>query len=131
MTLFIAFLAAGAAFLILDLLWLGLLARGFYKKQMGELMARTFNVPAAIAFYLVYLVGVMIYAVTPAMETGTIFEAAKRGAMFGFFCYATYDLTCLAVMRNYKTSLAIVDIIWGTILTAAAASAGYYATTLL
>lgn len=126
-----AFLGAGAAFLILDLIWLGLIASGFYKQQMGDLMAPRFNLPGAIAFYLIYLLGVMIFVIEPAMGGAVISDVALRGAMFGFFCYATYDLTCLAVMRNYPAKLAIIDIIWGTLLTASASAAGFFAASLL
>lgn len=130
MDLIIAIIAAGAAFLLIDLIWLGFVARDFYRRQMQGLIAERFNVPAAIAFYVVYLVGLTAFAIAPNLASGDIVAAAMRGAAFGFFCYATYDLTNLAVMRDYPTRLAIVDIIWGTVLTASAAAAGVAATTL-
>lgn len=123
----IAYLAAGAAFLLLDLVWLGLIAQKFYASQMGDLMASSFNVPAAIAFYLIYLAGLTYFAIAPALAEGSLATAVVRGALFGFFCYATYDLTNLAVMRGYPTTLAFVDIAWGTVLTGSAAAAGAWA----
>ena len=121
------FLGAGAAFLVLDLVWLGLVADKFYHRQLGDLMASSFNVPAAIAFYLVYLVGVMIFAIAPAIEQASLTRAIVVGAMFGFFCYATFDLTNLAVLRDYPLKMALVDIAWGTFLTGSAAACGYLA----
>lgn len=123
----IAYFGAGAAFLLLDLLWLGVIARSWYHSQMEGLIASSFNAPGAIAFYLIYLVGVIVFAISPALSSGSVMDAALRGALFGFFCYATYDLTNLAVMRGYPLKLALVDIAWGTVLTGAAAAAGMLA----
>lgn len=127
MSYFFAYLGAGAAFLLLDFLWLGLIAKKFYARQMGALMAERFNIPAAAAFYVLYLIGVLVFAIAPALADGGLASAAARGGMFGFFCYATYDLTALAVIGGYKAKLALVDLVWGAVLTSAAASAGYLA----
>jgi len=125
-----SFFGAGAAFLVLDLLWLGVVAQRHYQSQMGSLLADQFNIPAAAAFYAIYLTGVVIFAIAPALAGGSIVQAAWRGALFGFFCYATYDLTALAVIRDFPQRLAIVDIVWGTVLTGSAAAAGYGAAKL-
>ncbi|MHA7872035.1 MAG: DUF2177 family protein [Hyphococcus sp.] len=125
-----SFLGAGAAFLALDLLWLGVIASNHYRSQMGPLLAEQFNIPAATAFYVIYLVGVVVFAVAPALADGALLQAAGRGALFGFFCYATYDLTALAVIRGFPQRLAILDIAWGTVLTACAAAAGFAAARL-
>lgn len=122
-----AFFGAGAAFLLLDLLWLGVIAQKHYHAQMGSLLAEQFNIPAAAAFYIFYLTGVVIFAIAPALAGGSIVQAAWRGALFGFFCYATYDLTALAVIKDFPQRLAMIDIVWGTVLTGAAAAAGYWA----
>ena len=131
MTYIYAYIGSGAAFLLLDLLWLGLIAQGFYQRQMGGLMAESFNILAAIVFYAIYLLGILIFAVSPALESGGLLNALLTGGAFGFFCYATYNLTNLAVMRNYPAKLAVVDIVWGTILTAVASGAGFFAATSL
>lgn len=117
--------AAGVVFLAIDLAWLGVIARDFYRTQMSELIAPAFNLPAASAFYVIYLIGLMYFAIVPALSGGSIVTALVRGAAFGFFCYATYDLTNLAVMRDYPPVLAVVDIAWGVFLTMMASGAGY------
>ena len=125
MQLLIAFVATAVIFLVLDLLWLGVIADGFYKREFGDLIAQPFNAQAAVAFYVIYLIGIMVFAVGPALSKGSITHAALYGAMFGFFCYATYDLTNLATLRGYSARVALVDIPWGTFLTGAASAGGY------
>lgn len=124
MQLIIAYLASAVVFLVLDLVWLGLVASEYYRGQMGGLLAQPLNVTAAAAFYILFLVGVMIFAVQPALDQGGVPRALMLGALFGFFTYMTYDLTGLAVIRDYPVKLALVDIAWGTFLTAMAAAAG-------
>ena len=120
-----AYLGAGAAFLILDLVWLGVIARSFYANQMGALLAPSFNMRAAVAFYVIYLIGLLVFVLSPTLAAGGgVGDAALRGALFGLFCYATYDLTGLAVIRGFPGRLAVIDIIWGAILTAVAAACG-------
>ena len=123
----IAYVGAGSAFLALDLLWLGVIARGVYVRGYGDLMADPVNLPAAVAFYLIYLLGLMVFAIGPALSGGALGDAALRGALFGFFAYATYDLTGLAVIRGFSAKVALIDMAWGTVLTGAAASAGFLA----
>ncbi len=125
-----AFFGAGAAFLLLDLLWLGVIAQKQYHSQMGTLLAGQFNIPAATAFYVIYLTGIVIFAIAPTLAGGSLVQAAWRGALFGFFCYATYDLTALAVIRDFPHRLAIIDIVWGTVLTGGASAAGFWAAKL-
>jgi uncharacterized membrane protein len=115
-------------FVGIDLVWLAVVARTFYRDQLGDLMAKQLNYPAALAFYLVYAAGLMFFAVRTA---GSWTEAAMLGAGFGFVAYATYDLTNLATIRNWPVALTIVDLIWGTALSALAASAGYLVTRAL
>lgn len=88
-------------------------------------MADTVNWPAAIIFYLLFIVGIMIFAIYPGAEANSIKKAAVYGALFGFFTYATYDLTNLATLNNWSLTVTLVDIIWGTLLTAVVASIGY------
>ena len=102
-------------FFAIDMVWLGLVASNFYKSQLGNLMG-PINWPAAIIFYLVFLVGLTFFAIYPAVLKNSLMTAAILGGLFVFFTYATYDLTNLATLRDWPLSVTIVDMIWGTIL---------------
>lgn len=102
-------------FCALDLLWLGFIARDFYQSRLEHLLAEV-NWFAAILFYIVFLLGLTFFATYPAVTKGTLLTAVILGALYGFFTYATYDLTNLATLTNWPVSLAIIDILWGTIL---------------
>ncbi|MDX2258634.1 MAG: DUF2177 family protein [Hyphomicrobiaceae bacterium] len=119
---FLSYLILAGIFLILDLIWLGLVANSFYRSALGPLMADQINVPAAVAFYLLYVVGVMVFVVSPALEAGGWWRALTMGAFFGLVAYGTYDLTNLAVTRGFPLSVALVDMAWGATLTAIAAA---------
>jgi uncharacterized membrane protein len=127
----IAYVGTLFAFLAIDMVWLGLIAKDYYRAGIGHLMLESPNLSAAAAFYLLYVVGIVIFAVTPAMTAGTWTKAALFGALFGFFAYATYDMTNLATLKSWPLSISIVDMMWGTCLTAAAATLGYLATTAM
>jgi uncharacterized membrane protein len=116
---------------VLDGLWLGLVARGFYRQQLGFLMAETPNWAAAVVFYLVYTVGVTVFVVQPAVDASSLGTALWRGALFGLVAYATYDLTNMATVRGWPTLVTIVDLAWGMVLTAAVALAATAAVTAL
>jgi uncharacterized membrane protein len=116
--------AALAVVVVLDLLWLGLLARSFYQQRIGHLMAERPNFVVAGIFYLVFVAGVTIFAVVPPIGAGGWQRAAVVGALFGFFAYATYDLTNLATLKGWPVGLALIDMAWGTLVGAAAAAAG-------
>ncbi|MGF1650998.1 MAG: DUF2177 family protein [Hyphomicrobiaceae bacterium] len=127
-TYLIAYLATALVFLAIDAIWLGLIATPFYKSQLGDLLASPINFQAAALFYLIYCVGIVIFAVSPALKSGNWTDAALYGALFGFFCYATYDMTNLATIRNWPLTMSIVDMAWGTVLTGFSATAGYLIT---
>jgi uncharacterized membrane protein len=112
-------------FFLIDLVWLGLVARGFYRDQLGSLMADEIRWPVAIAFYLLWIVGLLVFAVLPALERADLLRALLLGAAFGFFTYATYDLTNLATTRGWPVALTFVDIAWGTLLAGVVATASY------
>jgi len=116
-------------FLLIDLLWLGVIASSFYRDRIGHLME--INWSAAIVFYLIFLVGLTIFAMYPALENGGWKYALLYGALFGFFTYATYDLTNLATLKDWPLSLVVVDIIWGTVLGASVAAATVFLYSLL
>ena len=127
----VAFLAALVAMAVVDGVWLGVVARGLYRRQLGFLMAERPNWAAAVAFYLLYVLGVTILAVLPAIDAGSVGEAAWRGALFGLVAYATYDLTNAATLRGWPTSITLIDMAWGTALTTVVASASALVVILL
>jgi uncharacterized membrane protein len=120
----IAYLAAALVMGGLDFVWLRLTSGPIYHRALGETLADQPNMAAAIAFYLIYLAGVTIFAVWPGLESGDWRTALWRGALFGFFAYAAYDLTNLATLKVWSLKVSMLDMAWGTILTGAAASAG-------
>ncbi len=130
MRMVVAYLSAAAVFLVLDLLWLGYIASGFYRNELGPLLAESVNIPAAVAFYTLFVAGLMIFAVAPALESGGVLRALQLGALFGFFAYATYDLTNLATFKGVTWRVAVVDIVWGSFLAGVSAAAGAKAATL-
>jgi uncharacterized membrane protein len=105
-------------FLGIDAVWLGLVAPKFYRSQIGHLMAEKANLPAALVFYLLFI-GVLVYFVVSSGASMPMREVILRGALFGLVTYATYDLTNLATLRDWPVLLTIVDLMWGTFLTAA------------
>lgn len=119
------YLLTAAVFFAVDLLWLGVVARGLYRRHLGHLMAEQVNWTAAIVFYLLFIVGILIFAVLPAVERESVGRAALMGALFGFFTYATYELTNLAVLEGWPMGIVFVDIAWGATLTAIVSVAGY------
>jgi len=113
------------AFFAIDLVWLGVVARTFYRQHLGHLLAADVNWPAAVLFYLVYIAGIVIFAVKPALDAGSAARAATCGALLGFLAYATYDLTNQATMRDWPVLVTVVDLAWGTVLTGSVAWLSY------
>lgn len=108
-------------FLIMDALWLGVVARGFYTSRMGELLLDQPRWGVAAIFYALYIVGLVYFAVVPGMASGSWVTGAFNGALFGFFAYLTYNATNLSVLRGYDPVVAVVDTSWGTIMGAVVA----------
>lgn len=125
----IAYLATACVFFALDYLWLSRVAIGFYKSQMGEIMRPQPNFTAAGIFYLFYIAGIVYFAVMPSSQNGTLITALISGALLGLFAYGTYDMTNLATLKVWTLSLSVVDMVWGMVLTAVSAAAGYLAVT--
>ena len=119
----IAYSAAIIAFFIIDLIWIETIARGFYKDQIGHLRGIEINVPAAVIFCLIYIAGIMVFAVKPALGADSIKPALVYGSLFGFFCYATYDFTNYATLKDWPLKMVVVDIFWGVFLTGTVATA--------
>jgi len=110
----------------IDLVWLLGIAKNLYRDQMGDLMASEPKLIAGLAFYLLYALGVCIFVIVPALSKQSWIYALQYGALFGLFCYMTYDLTNLAVIRNFPTQLALIDIAWGSFVTAVCSGIAYW-----
>ena len=121
-----AYLAAALAFAGLDAVWLTTTNAVLYRPVLGAVLIDGFRPAPAILFYLIYLLGVMVFATGPALRSGSWRTASLRGALFGFFAYATYDLTNQATLVVWATKITILDLMWGTFVTAAGATAGYW-----
>jgi uncharacterized membrane protein len=126
-----AYLATFVAFVACDMVWLGTMASWLYRPTLGDIMLADVNLPAGVAFYLIYPIGLVIFAVLPAAKSGSLGQAMVSGALLGFFSYMTYDLTNQATLRNWTTQITLIDIGWGTLLGAIAAAAGFWVTTKL
>ncbi len=122
-----AFLASFVTFLILDGTWLGVIAKRFYADCLGDRLRSSPNMIAAGVFYLVYVVGIVLLAVNPALAGGTWKTAAFYGAVLGAVAYGAYDLTNYATLEGWPLRMVIVDMLWGTLLTAITATAGFLA----
>ena len=105
-------------FLIIDLIWLGVVARSFYQTQIGHLMRPTVNWAAAAAFYLLFVLGIVVLSVMPAIERQSLTHAIILGGLLGLVTYAAYDLTNLATLEGFPLKVALVDLVWGTVLCA-------------
>lgn len=118
----IAYGLAAVSFLALDAVWLRWAAGNLYKPVIGEIMAKDFNLGAAVAFYLIYIGGITWFAIRPGLETGTVQAALLNGILLGALCYATFDLTSQAVMKVWATHISVLDILWGAFVTGAASA---------
>jgi uncharacterized membrane protein len=113
-------------FFAIDMLWLGLIAKNFYAKQIGYLMKTDINWTAAILFYLLFIVGLVLFVIIPAVEKGSWIHALLFGTLFGLITYATYDLTNLATVKDWPLLVTIVDLIWGAVLAASVSIVTYF-----
>jgi uncharacterized membrane protein len=116
-----------AAFLAIDAVWLALVARTFYRKYLDWLMAANPNWIAALAFYLLFVVGVLVFVVVPGVEDGSLRTTLLKGALFGLIAYGTYDLTNQATVKNWPLTITAVDMAWGTVLSVAVSYIGFVA----
>ena len=113
-------------FFAIDMAWLGLIAKNLYAKQIGGLLKENVNWVAAIVFYLIFIAGLVLFVILPAVEKGSWSHAMLYGALFGLVCYATYDLTNLAVAKDWPIFITIVDLIWGAVLATSVSTITYY-----
>lgn len=125
------YLIALPVFFAIDMLWLGVIAKNFYRAQIGTLMAPNVNWLAAIIFYLIFIVGLVVFVISPALEKSSLSHAVLFGALFGLVCYATYDLTNLAIAKDWPLLVTLVDLAWGAVLAASVSTVTYLIATKL
>jgi uncharacterized membrane protein len=123
--LILSYFLTALVFFAVDMLWLGFLAKDFYRKHLGGFLSDQVNWTAAIVFYLLFIVGIFVFVILPTIDKGSLLQAIWLGAFFGIITYATYDLTNLATLKNWPLLIVMVDIAWGAVLTAIVSAAGY------
>ncbi len=134
MTLFVtcaAYIAVCVTLMLGDSLWLGVIAKNFFKSHLGALLREEFVWWAAILFYLLFAVGIIYFAVLPAVKEGAMLRALSGGALFGFMAYMAYDLTNYATLNNWPIGIILPDILWGTVISGIAAVVGFLASRLV
>jgi uncharacterized membrane protein len=114
-----------AVFFAIDLVWLGVVAPGFYRRHIGHLLREDVLWVPALLFYAIYIGGILVFAVMPGLNAESLVRTATLGAFLGFFAYATFDLTSMALLKDFPTLVVVVDLAWGTVLTASVSAAGY------
>ncbi len=117
MSTLITYAIATVAFFAIDMVWLGLIAKNFYRTKLSHVLSPDVVWPAAIVFYLTYIAGIVYFAINPALKDASWQDALLKGALLGGLCYATYDLTNMATIAKWPIEIVIVDIIWGVVLT--------------
>ena len=124
--LIISYLLTTVVFFAVDMTWLGFIAKDLYKKYLSSFLSDKVNWPAAIIFYLLFIIGIFYFAILPAVEKNSLTKAIVSGVLFGIFTYATYDLTNLATLKDWPLPIVFIDIIWGAVLTGIVSVAGFY-----
>lgn len=127
MKFLIAYLVTAFVFLIIDYLWLGIAMKDYFQSQLGHLMAEEVNLSIAALFYLFYAAGIVFLCINPALTDGNWTKALINGAVLGFLAYGAYDVTNAATLRDWPMMMSVIDVAWGTGLTALSAVAGYFA----
>ncbi len=131
MKFLITYLVTVPVFFVIDMLWLGVIAKPIYNKYLGYIMAENVKWGSAITFYLLFILGLVFFAINPGLESGSLWKAVIYGALFGFFAYMTYELTNHAIIRDWPWQIVIIDIVWGTVLGGLVAGVGYYFSKML
>jgi uncharacterized membrane protein len=119
------YLATFIVFLAIDMIWLGIVARTFYRNNLGFLLAPSPNWLAAVIFYLIFIVGILVFVVMPGLTEDSLRTVVLRAALFGLITYGTYDLTNLATVRDWPLLVTVVDMMWGTVLSVLVGLAGF------
>ncbi|MEM8833885.1 MAG: DUF2177 family protein [Pseudomonadota bacterium] len=129
MNFLIAYIVTAVVFLAIDFVWLAYIATNMFQTSLGHLLAEKPNLLIAAGFYIFYCVGIVFFAVMPALDKGQWVTAALYGGLFGLMAYGTYEMTNLATLRDWPVKTAIIDMVWGMGLTGLSATAGYFAVT--
>ena len=127
MEVIVKLLAAGAIMGVMDFVWLGFVAKKLYYDEMGKILLEKPNMSAALIFYAIYVIGVVMFVISPALEKGSLTHAAVFGALFGLVAYATYDLTNLATLKGFSSRIVAIDLLWGMVITSAMSIGAYLA----
>lgn len=130
-TYVIAYVATLLAFLLIDGIWLGLVAKNFYAAQLGDMMRKPVLIAPAAVFYLIYAAGIVVLVLRPNMPELSLGAVAVTGALLGFLAYGTYDITNMATLKNWPMLMSVVDLLWGTILTSVVSVIGAFTVRLL
>jgi len=120
----VIYLITLAVFFLIDMIWLGMVAKGFYRRHLGPMLSPKVNWAAAILFYLLFIFGLLVFVIKPALVSGEPLKALFLGALFGLISYATYDLSNLATLKDWPLVVTIVDLIWGSVLGGAVSFVG-------
>jgi uncharacterized membrane protein len=123
--LIISYFLTAIVFFSVDMLWLGFIAKGLYRKYLSSFLTDQVNWTAAIVFYILFIIGIFVFVILPAVEKNSLFKAIGLGAFFGMITYATYDLTNLATLKNWPIQIVLIDIVWGAVLTSIVSASGY------
>jgi uncharacterized membrane protein len=110
------YLVTLAVFFLIDMIWLGVIAKGFYRRRLGSMLSPKIGWAAAVLFYILFIAGLLVFVVRPALAAADPVRALWLGAFFGLVCYATYDLSNLATIKDWPLSVTLVDLIWGAVL---------------
>ncbi len=131
MTYVVAYIVTAIVFFAIDFIWLSKVALNFYRKEIGHVLLDQPNLAPAAAFYLFYIIGIVYFAITPALASDNWVQALLAGLLLGAIAYGTYDMTNLATVKNWSLSVTVIDILWGAALTGVAATAGFFAARLV
>jgi uncharacterized membrane protein len=121
-----AYVATFVVFVAIDFVWLSSMANVLYKPVLKDILLPEFRLAPAVVFYLLFPLGLVIFGVAAGIRSGNWTDALVYGALFGFFAYATYDLTNQATLRNWETKLTLIDLAWGSFVSGTAATAGFF-----
>ncbi len=114
--MFVLYFITLGVFFLIDIFWLGVVAKGFYRRYLGPFLSPKVNWTSAVLFYLLFIVGLLVFAVRPALVRGAPLDALWLGGLFGLICYATYDLTNQATLKDWPLIVTVIDLMWGTVL---------------
>ncbi|MEN8614925.1 DUF2177 family protein [Dehalogenimonas sp. THU2] len=114
-------------FLGIDFLWLAVISKNFYREHLGNLLKDSFNLAPALIFYFIYIVGLMVFVIIPAIDADSLLRAAGLGVLFGLVAYATYDLSNLATLKGWPMTVVVADLLWGMFISGIVSVAGFMA----